>query len=130
MAVKNEVYPILIKVKPNAATGIDESHITFDLDTCSINIYNDRGGILTEASDHSKLFKDDTNHLIGYAWDTSDDRFNIQDHYTFEFLVSINYETGTGLGADPDNPSLDRYQVQNLRLQYTTTKLLESNNRI
>ena len=28
MAVKNEVYPILIKVKPNAATGIDESHIT------------------------------------------------------------------------------------------------------
>lgn len=117
MAIKTEIYPIIIKIKPNTDLGISKDNISIDLEGSSVNIYNDRGGTLTVDSDRLRLFKDNDNLLFGYSWDTNDDRFNIQDHYLFEFLISINCV-------------MDSTNTQNLKLLYTTTKLLESNNRI
>lgn len=128
MAIKSEIYPIMLKISPSSTLGIDPSMIKIDLENSEINVYNDRGGILTIDGEQKKLFKDDGNLLIGYQWDTSEDRFNIQDHYTFEFLVAINYVTETI--DTPTGGLSDAEHTRQLKLFYSTTKILESNNRI
>lgn len=120
MAIKSEIYPITLKIQPNSSLNIDPANISINLENSQINIFNDRGGILTNNNDNSKLFKDDSNLLIGYLWDTNDTRFNIQDYFTFEFLVAIDYVTDTSQPTEKTQ----------FKLLYTVNKLLESSNRL
>lgn len=122
MAIKSETYPIVLKIEPDSSLNLNTENITLDLENSDIKIYNDRGGEITSNNpggivDKNQLFIDNNNLLIGYLWDTNDDRFNIQNYYLFVFLVAIKYKT------DPETE-------KTFILSYSTKKLLEASSTI
>lgn len=123
MATKSEIFPITLQVKPDPSLNLDLDRIKINLEKSNIEIFNDRGGRITDdnptTGDKSKLFVDNDHLLIGYMWDTGkmndiDSRFGTQDYYLFTFLVAIDYDT-TGSG-----------NTKTFVLSYSTKKLLEA----
>lgn len=124
MATKSEIFPIVLKLKPDSSLNLDPKNIKFNEEKSDIKIYNDRGGDITDTNettgDKSKLFFDNDNLLIGYLWDTGEtskeSRFNVQDYYLFVFYVGIDYE----INGSPTT----------MKLSFSTKKLLEAGSMI
>ena len=118
MAIKSEVFPITLQIKPDSSLNLNSSTISINLEESSIEIYNDRGGRITVPADKQQLFVDNSNLIIGYLWNTGtieeESRFNIQDYYLFTFLVAINYQI-----EGETSPKI-------FKLSYSTKKLLEA----
>lgn len=130
MAIKSEIFPITLQIKPDSTLNLKSENVKINLENSDIKIYNDRGGEITDNLDKSKLFVDNNNLLIGYMWDTGkmndDSRFNVQDYYLFTFLVAIDYiVTEDQLKSDGTTTTVV-VSTNTFKLSYSTKKLLEA----
>lgn len=130
MAVKSEIFPITLQLKPDSSLNLKSGNVKINLEKSSIEIYNDRGGRITDTSDKDKLFVDNNNLIIGYLWDTGklneDSRFNIQDYYLFTFLVAIDYIVTEDQIQSDGTTSTVVVSTNTFILSYSTKKLLEA----
>lgn len=130
MAVKSEIFPITLQLKPDSSLNLKSGNVKINLEKSSIEIYNDRGGRITDTSDKDKLFVDNNNLIIGYLWDTGkldeDSRFNIQDYYLFTFLVAIDYIVTEDQIQSDGTTNTVVVSTNTFILSYSTKKLLEA----
>lgn len=130
MAVKSEIFPITLQLKPDSSLNLKSGNVKINLEKSSIEIYNDRGGRITDTSDKDRLFVDNNNLIIGYLWDTGklneDSRFNIQDYYLFTFLVAIDYIVTEDQIQSDGTTSTVIVSTNTFILSYSTKKLLEA----